>query len=555
MDEAVTSVRHAFMQKICRICATRRNVECSIYKTPTKSSGSMHVMLVKLFPKVFNATQVQRDESMNWPTRICQDCKAKVTIAYRLYELCVESAERLEMLSPKEEQCSVPRTLQSLGTPQSVRFVYMDFLKCTEPRVPNDEDYMAGHSAAYRRFYGTVSTNDAGDGDSDKQNETTDNSRMKTECVSSPSKPVLVNNIQNEADLSPNQQFFSDDLPSSSSSSRLLSSNHAEKRKNRMITYAERRKVIACRAMGMSVERIAGKLNINTRAVNAIFKRHRVTGKVAAGPQGSERKSKLTPAMVQHMKSWLDEDCSMTLRAICRKVQECFGIVVSPATVSRAIDGFYFSFARVQISSNINTAEILRARKDYSTELSALQELIPETAIVYFHGVDLSANTRMADPAGHNGNRRAQSKPLSVMCAINSEEVLHYSAASRAMSTQGVLKFIDDLKSNLVRKNIHHVVIVMDPERYHHNEEILSTIEGETTALLCVPPHSPLLNPLESIFSSWTDIIKRANPKNEQQLIEAVKNGGSLITSEDCAECVKEAWNYSITCMEEEELH
>ncbi|XP_053668348.1 zinc finger protein 845-like [Anopheles marshallii] len=77
----------------CRICVSNCDaLNCIHEGTDHVSSLSLHCMLVKLFPAVFNQEQMQHDRSINWPTAICKDCKCKVINAYDLYEQCERSS-------------------------------------------------------------------------------------------------------------------------------------------------------------------------------------------------------------------------------------------------------------------------------------------------------------------------------------------------------------------------------------------------------------------------------------------------------------------------------
>uniref|UniRef100_A0A182QYT2 Protein krueppel n=1 Tax=Anopheles farauti TaxID=69004 RepID=A0A182QYT2_9DIPT len=87
----------------CRICAMLSSTEYSIYaKVHNDGTMSMHTMLQKLVPSVFNAEQMKMDEFMSWPRKVCETCKGKVLEAYALYESCLQSGDLMrECMSKK----------------------------------------------------------------------------------------------------------------------------------------------------------------------------------------------------------------------------------------------------------------------------------------------------------------------------------------------------------------------------------------------------------------------------------------------------------------------
>uniref|UniRef100_A0A182J5Q3 Uncharacterized protein n=1 Tax=Anopheles atroparvus TaxID=41427 RepID=A0A182J5Q3_ANOAO len=105
MDENNICAPKVPISPFCRICIAIKDVNYNIHETISDGSRaiSLHMMLAKLFPAVFNDEQVQNDGIMSWPDRVCEECKHTVAMAYHLYELCVASAERLEKLLAVEE--------------------------------------------------------------------------------------------------------------------------------------------------------------------------------------------------------------------------------------------------------------------------------------------------------------------------------------------------------------------------------------------------------------------------------------------------------------------
>uniref|UniRef100_A0A182S4Z8 Protein krueppel n=1 Tax=Anopheles funestus TaxID=62324 RepID=A0A182S4Z8_ANOFN len=103
MEEEFLTI--AMKPTLCRICAVLCPEQYCIYEAVYKDEAiSMHMMMEKLVPSVFNAEQMKMDEFMCWPRKICADCKDKVLGAYALYEQCMKSGDLLrECMSRKTE--------------------------------------------------------------------------------------------------------------------------------------------------------------------------------------------------------------------------------------------------------------------------------------------------------------------------------------------------------------------------------------------------------------------------------------------------------------------
>ncbi|XP_058170348.1 zinc finger protein 184-like [Anopheles ziemanni] len=87
-------------QAICRICVSPDELDYHIYQSMPEHGEvtSLHMMLERLFPCIFNTEQVNNDQNENWPSRICRKCRQRVSQAYSLYELCMASTDRLRKM-------------------------------------------------------------------------------------------------------------------------------------------------------------------------------------------------------------------------------------------------------------------------------------------------------------------------------------------------------------------------------------------------------------------------------------------------------------------------
>ena len=127
-----------------------------------------------------------------------------------------------------------------------------------------------------------------------------------------------------------------------------------------------------------------------------------------------------------------------------------------------------------------------------------------------------------------------RSRNFSVVCAMTRNGMLHYELHNRAINREKFTDFLNNLQAKLENSNIHRCVMVMDNVPFHRNRDVKSVIEDNGHKLMLLPPYSPFFNPIENIFSMWKSLVKRSKPLNEDELMDAISNGSSLISRDDC---------------------
>jgi transposase len=76
-------------------------------------------------------------------------------------------------------------------------------------------------------------------------------------------------------------------------------------------------------------------------------------------------------------------------------------------------------------------------------------------------------------------------------------------------------------------------VVVMDNLSAHKSEEVRELIEGRGCELLFLPPYSPDLNPIEEAFSKIKGLLRKAQARTREALIEAMGAAISAVTAGD----------------------
>jgi transposase len=77
------------------------------------------------------------------------------------------------------------------------------------------------------------------------------------------------------------------------------------------------------------------------------------------------------------------------------------------------------------------------------------------------------------------------------------------------------------------------VVVVMDNLTAHKGERVRDLIEGRDCQLLYLPPYSPDFNPIEEAFAKLKGLVRRAEARSREVLIEAMGQALEALTARD----------------------
>jgi transposase len=76
-------------------------------------------------------------------------------------------------------------------------------------------------------------------------------------------------------------------------------------------------------------------------------------------------------------------------------------------------------------------------------------------------------------------------------------------------------------------------VVVADNLAAHKGEEVRELVEARGCAVLFLPPYSPDYNPIEEAFSKIKDLLRKAQARTREMLIEALGAAISSVTVQD----------------------
>jgi transposase len=105
------------------------------------------------------------------------------------------------------------------------------------------------------------------------------------------------------------------------------------------------------------------------------------------------------------------------------------------------------------------------------------------------------------------------------------------------------LVFVDEMGANTslsplyasgLRRLERGRVVIMDNLSAHKGDRVKELIEERGCQLLYLPPYSsPDFNPIEEVFSKLTSLLRKAQARTRETLVEAMGAAISAITAED----------------------
>lgn len=124
-------------------------------------------------------------------------------------------------------------------------------------------------------------------------------------------------------------------------------------------------------------------------------------------------------------------------------------------------------------------------------------------------------------------NRGANTTVLSSM----STEGMGSSLSVEGATTSVVFEaYVEQVLAPTLRKG---QVVVMDNLSAHKGERIRELIEERGCELIYLPSYSPDLNPIEEAFSKIKGLVRKAEARTKEALIEAIGTALSAVTSDD----------------------
>ncbi|XP_052889313.1 uncharacterized protein LOC128297668 [Anopheles moucheti] len=157
-------------------------------------------------------------------------------------------------------------------------------------------------------------------------------------------EPVIDSKSSTPSEGSPSKVRIEDEVSEDSLMLMDASTSSAPRRVLKTTSDEDRQRIITAYESGATPASIANMLNINKSTVYGIIKRYKDTWQIESKKRGGHRAKSLSSEAVDSIRVWIDEDCTITLKALAEKVFQQYGVRVAASTIAKEVKEFNYSF-------------------------------------------------------------------------------------------------------------------------------------------------------------------------------------------------------------------
>jgi transposase len=286
----------------------------------------------------------------------------------------------------------------------------------------------------------------------------------------------------------------------------------------------------------------AGRIfGIAVSTATAIVRKHQSVGSLVSATRGGAHRLKITQQALDLLSEWTDQRPDSTLNQLKTRLGNELNILVTEKTISRALTkiGFTMKILRT-IPVSRNCPETVLARTVYAQRF--LEEAPADHKhIVWVDECGFNLHLRRKFGRARKGElatvtvANGRGRNISLCAAMSEEGFLLDRLKPGAYNAEEFILFLQELFEVLTRLGRDNCWIICDNASFHHTAAVLSCVNSFGHQLVFLPPYSPMLNPIESLFGKWKTLIRtQLATMTQEALLEQMAISRAEISQHDC---------------------
>lgn len=302
---------------------------------------------------------------------------------------------------------------------------------------------------------------------------------------------------------------------------------------------------------------VAATFGLKPTTAHSIWARHISVGDALPGKRGGSKPTKQTPEITEYVAALIEQRPDLTLRSISETIQREKQMIVSASTILRICKSIGFTFKLLrQVPESRNCPEVIEARYVYANKFLN-DRPINLSDIVWADETGFNLHIRRSKGRSLRGQRativvpNSRGKNISVACAMSSEGLLYHQVQFGAYNSRLFADWIVNLGVIMHNRGRENIWVILDNVRFHHSDVVNTTALSIGITLVFLPAYSPMLNPIELLFSKWKTAMKTsAVSYSRENLLSTMETARTTITPNDCLGWIRECERNLTICLQ-----
>lgn len=242
--------------------------------------------------------------------------------------------------------------------------------------------------------------------------------------------------------------------------------------------------------------------------------------------KGGMRREKIKLEHLDHLMTALGKTPDMTLKEMAAALLDKFDVNVTPQAVKKRIDGLGYTLKKPHDEPQyMNLPKNKQKRYEYLCKLYDYQS--NGKTVFYMDETNINlwtARTRARSKKGDRAKRIKVSgggQNMHVIACIGSSGLIYYESrfgANNAVTTEEFMRAC--LRAIAANCAIEDVLVVSDNAPCHTSiENVFADVEFTGASFLRLGPYSPMLNPIESVFSAFKAKVKGFIRQHQKEIV------------------------------------
>jgi transposase len=297
-----------------------------------------------------------------------------------------------------------------------------------------------------------------------------------------------------------------------------------------------------------SIASAARTFGIPISTAHFLLKRLEERGTLDSFKRGGARQRVMTPDAIIALSRFVDENPASTLHQLRDRLHSSKGILTTTQTISKVLTEkikYTVKLLRAMPLSR-NCPATIQSRKEYALHFLS-NAPADRRQILWIDECGFNLHIRRKFGRAKIGMRASvtvannRGTNISVSAAMNEEGLLYEQLRPGAYNAESFHTFLQNLFQLLSTRGQNNCWLVMDNVKFHHCDVVVNCARSHGHEIIFLPPYSPMLNPIESLFSKWKILIRTQGiSMTRDQLLAKMATARFEITASDCLGWIRE---------------